>query len=95
MIHYHPFVFLLNEELRGQSSSIPPNTRNDADEAKLGNRFGFTVRVKARSGAPASSGWRCLAGKCCVQNHRSLTGDRPAPPGRRGRLPASPPKNRT
>ena len=75
-----------NEEPRGLCGllfpSIPPNTRNDANEAKRGNYFGFTVRVKARSGAPPSSGWRCLAclpGKCRLQDHRSLTGATPDP----------------
>ena len=44
-----------------KSSSIPPNTRNDANKATLGNDFGFTVRVKARAGTPPSPIWRHLA----------------------------------
>ena len=63
-----------------KTSSIPPNTRNDTNKAKLGNDFGFTFRMKARSGTPPSSGWRylaCLAGNCRLQDHRSLIGDTP------------------
>jgi hypothetical protein len=70
----------LRIDLPRKTSSIPANTPNDPNVAKLGNDFGFTVRVNARSGTPPSSGWRCLAclaGKCHPQDHRSLIGDTP------------------